>query len=285
MWVVYSLSTRRLGEAWDEFVSNGNLTVREIFHNPHLQKDWHTHDSGCFVFTIQGSSCEWFADRHFERPARSVLYRPAGARHRDLVGPQGARCLVLELPSISEAINPCCAALDEPRFFRLGAVAGLAERAYAEWLRPDCASELVIQALTLEMMAHLLRQNCTPAKAVPPFWLRRVKQRLDEGFSETPRLSELADIAGVHPTHLARQFRSQFGFSVGEYLRLRRIEKAKDLLVITRRSLTDIALDIGFSHHAHFTATFRRLVGISPSTFRRMFRSNQTALNRSVVIG
>ncbi len=232
------------------------------------------------MFTIAGSSCEWFANRQYERPARSVLYRPAGARHRDSVGPQGARCLVLELPG---ELNLRCTALDEPRFFRLGPVSGLAQRAYAEWLRHDCASEFVIQALTLEMVAHLLRQNSTPASAVPPFWLRRVKQRLDEGFSETPRLTELADIAGVHPTHLARQFRSQFGSSVGEYLRLRRIDVAKDLLLTTRRSLTEIALDTGFSHHAHFTTTFRRSVGISPSTFRRMFRSNQAALHPSAV--
>lgn len=252
-------------------MSIGSIGVREVVHHPNLHKDWHRHEFGSFVFTIEGFSREWFADCQYERSARSVLYRPAGARHRDLIGPRGARCLVLELSPASDELAPCSPALAQPSFFRLGAIAGLAQRAYAEWLLGDCASNFVIQALTLEMIAWLIRENGSRRTAAPPVWLRRVKQHLDESCSETPSLTELAGIAGVHSTHLARQFRSHFGQSIGEYLRQKRIDMAKDLLIKTRRALTDIALDIGFCHHAHFTTVFKRSTGISPSSFRRIF--------------
>ena len=252
-------------------MSIGSIGVREVVHHPNLHKDWHRHEIGSFVFTIEGFSREWFADCQYERPARSVLYRPAGARHRDVIGPRGARCLVLELPLKSSEFAQCGPALDQPKIFRLDAVAGLAQHAYAEWLLGDCASNLVIHALTLEIIACLIRYNGTRRATVPPLWLRRVKQRLDEGFSEPLSLTELAGIAGVHSTHLARQFRSHFGQSVGEYLRQRRIDAARDLLVTTRRPLTEIAFDTGFCHQAHFTAVFKRSTGISPSSFRRIF--------------
>lgn len=52
-----------------------------------------------------------------------------------------------------------------------------------------------------------------------PQWLARTRERLRDACFETPRLSDLAKIAGVHPVYFARAFRHRYGCSPGEYLR------------------------------------------------------------------
>lgn len=53
------------------------------------------------------------------------------------------------------------------------------------------------------------------------------------------------------------------------YFNKRRITRAKELLLDPGRSLTDIGLSLGFSSHSHFTDTFRKITGLTPSQFRK----------------
>jgi AraC family transcriptional regulator len=120
--------------------------------------------------------------------------------------------------------------------------------------------------------AHLIRRDERSTGVEPPVWLRRVKQRLDEDFAETPSLAELAGIGGVHPTHLARHFRRHYRSTIGEYLRQRRVDAATELLSQKTLSLTEIALESGFSSHGHLCTVFKRITGMTPSEFRGMKR-------------
>jgi AraC family transcriptional regulator len=53
------------------------------------------------------------------------------------------------------------------------------------------------------------------------------------------------------------------------YITLRRVERAKALLRETRRSLSEIALDVGFGNQSHFTQVFHSATGQTPSQFRK----------------
>lgn len=249
------------------------LTVRELVHAPGLRKGWHSHELGVFVLTLDGSSTERFANAQYERSRLSVLFRPPKVRHCDFVGAQGAKCLLVEF---SEAwistFERSSTAIAEPSLHQLGVIPNLAQRAYREWLQNDNASPIAIEALALEMIAHLVRERETKPCDRSPFWLRKVIQRLDEGFTVTPTLTELAELADVHPTHLAREFRRHYSKSVGEYLRQRRVDAACQMLVRTDRPLVEIALATGFAHHAHFAVIFKRFVGLTPSEYRRLAR-------------
>ena len=149
----------------------------------------------------------------------------------------------------------------------------LAQRAYWEWLQEDSASQIAIPALALEMAAHLIRESEPRKTAQPPSWLRQVRQRLDDGFADTPTLAELAGLSGVHRTHLVRSFRRHYSVSIGEYLRRRRVDAACAMLARPGVSLTEIALATGFANHAHFATVFKRITGFTPSDFRRSRRS------------
>ncbi|WP_354498666.1 helix-turn-helix domain-containing protein [Paenibacillus favisporus] len=54
-----------------------------------------------------------------------------------------------------------------------------------------------------------------------------------------------------------------------QYLLQVRIGKAQELLLATNRPLADIAAEVGFEEYSHFLATFRKIVGMSPSHYRK----------------
>ncbi len=97
-------------------------------------------------------------------------------------------------------------------------------------------------------------------------------------------LSALARQVYSSPYHLAHIFRAEVGLPVHQYLQRARLARALDLLLETERELTDIALDLGFSSHSHFTAVFRRMIGLSPSAFRRSAGSREADEARNLLI-
>lgn len=82
-------------------------------------------------------------------------------------------------------------------------------------------------------------------------------------------LAELAQLTGLSPYHFIRAFRAESGRTPHEYLINLRIERARQLLRTTESSITEICYTCGFANPSHFATTFKRLVGISPSEYRR----------------
>ncbi len=101
-----------------------------------------------------------------------------------------------------------------------------------------------------------------------PQWLERVRNILEQRFAEPFKLSEIAAEVGVHPVHLAREFRKHYGSSVGEYLRKVRIEYACRELMGSNVAVTNIAFAAGFADQSHFSRTFKRLCGTTPGRYR-----------------
>lgn len=136
----------------------------------------------------------------------------------------------------------------------------------------DRYRSLALQALTIEFLVHFARTLNGKGAPRVPVWMARVLARihaeLDRGFT----LDELAREAAVHPVHLARTFRRVHGESISAHLRRLRIEKACGLLRREYSSLADVALQLGFADQSHFTRSFRRVTGTTPSAFARSCR-------------
>lgn len=98
--------------------------------------------------------------------------------------------------------------------------------------------------------------------------VREVLEILGHRFQENLTLHSLADTLCVSPYHLQRTFKRVMGVSPAQQLRMVRIEAAQQLLRTTESPIGDIALDVGFRTLSHFSATFRRLSGISPQEYR-----------------
>lgn len=107
--------------------------------------------------------------------------------------------------------------------------------------------------------------------AAPTRWGRRsdaVREVLAARMSERVTLDRVAREVGVSPFHLARGFRETMGIPVHRYLNQLRLRVALGRVAGTGGDLLGIALDTGFSSHAHFTDAFRREFGLPPSRFR-----------------
>ena len=90
---------------------------------------------------------------------------------------------------------------------------------------------------------------------------------VEENLARELKLSELAAIAELSPYHFARAFKQSFGIPPHRYHTGRRIERAKEML--SNRSVTEVALAVGFAETSSFSAAFRKTTGLTPTEFRR----------------
>jgi len=98
--------------------------------------------------------------------------------------------------------------------------------------------------------------------------VRAVEEEPLDGVS----LASVADRIGISERQASRLFRSELGTTFREHVTRVRMERAKALLRDTRLPVIEVAAETGWSSLGHFTATFRRRVGLSPSHYRRACR-------------
>jgi AraC-like DNA-binding protein len=96
----------------------------------------------------------------------------------------------------------------------------------------------------------------------------RARDAIDRTYGQPLDIAALASVANVSEAHFIRTFRSTFGETPHRYLQRRRVERAMFLLRETRRTVTDICLDVGFGSLGTFSRTFRGIVGINPTDYR-----------------
>jgi AraC-like DNA-binding protein len=99
--------------------------------------------------------------------------------------------------------------------------------------------------------------------------LRRVHTYLQETLSQAVTLRTLAAVVHLSPFHFARAFKNTTGLPPHRYRMQLRIQQAKALLKETPDNVTDIAYACGFNSSQHLARVFRRVVGMTPTAFRR----------------
>lgn len=99
--------------------------------------------------------------------------------------------------------------------------------------------------------------------------LARARDFLDSSLGEAVDLHSAARIACLSPHYFLRSFKAVFGLTPHQYLTRARIERAKDLLVASDLSVTEVCSAVGFESLGSFSSLFRRSVGCSPAQFRK----------------
>ena len=231
----------------------------------------HAHELPHFCFVLEGSYRENIAGHHYERAPTALVYYPPDVSHAEEHFTRGRHLLVeIDFKGL-ERVRDYGARLCDPVLLAGQLPLWLSTRMYREFSERDGFSALVLESLSTELLIAASRQYTMSAERKPPQWLPRVKDYLRENFSEPPGLDELAKAVGVHPTHLSRVFRQFERCTVGDYIRGARVEYAQQRMLRTNDALVDIALAAGFADQTHFTRTFRRITGMTPSEFRRTF--------------
>jgi AraC-like DNA-binding protein len=97
---------------------------------------------------------------------------------------------------------------------------------------------------------------------------RRLAAHVDANLSGKIVIKDLAASLDMSVGHFCRAFKRTFGMPARIWIRQRRIELAQGLMLATGASLSEIALTCGMSDQSHFTRSFRRIVGETPSSWR-----------------
>jgi AraC-like DNA-binding protein len=95
---------------------------------------------------------------------------------------------------------------------------------------------------------------------------------INNNYRSNIRLGSVAAEAGMSPSHFSRTFKKVMGLSYQDYLNSRRIAKAENLLRASPRSITEIAVSLGFADTTGFGRIFKKLTGQTPSAYRSLPR-------------
>jgi AraC family transcriptional regulator len=136
---------------------------------------------------------------------------------------------------------------------------------------------LLIDSAGRHVAAHLLARYSRAlrqlkASGMVQWKLKRALDYIEEHIDRDFGLEELSEVLDMTPHYLCRSFRKSVGMPPHRYLITRRMERAKELLASSDKDVTEIALEVGFSSHSHFTTAFRRSVGYAPRTYRNSVR-------------
>ncbi|MEO6238655.1 MAG: AraC family transcriptional regulator [Vicinamibacterales bacterium] len=116
-----------------------------------------------------------------------------------------------------------------------------------------------------------MRTDHKNESAVPIDYVERVNRAIDHivrNLGEPLRLEEVAAAAGFSPFHFHRVFKSILGETLNQFVKRLRLERALYLMShAPNRSLTDVALDCGFSSSSDFSRSFKQCYGAAPSVF------------------
>lgn len=137
-------------------------------------------------------------------------------------------------------------------------------------------SRLLAQAAGCEVLAELYRLGgalFTPARGgLAPWAQRRSLELMQARLSEDISLDELAAEVRLSPFHFARMFKQSVGVPPRVYLTQLRMEKACELLEQTDLSVTEIALEVGYSSNQVLARIFTKNQRMTPTDYRRAVR-------------
>lgn len=97
--------------------------------------------------------------------------------------------------------------------------------------------------------------------------VRKGMAYVHEHYAEGITREALARYVGASQDYLTRCFRQELGVTPMTYLNRYRVSRAKELLATGRRSVTEVAMAVGFSDSSYFGRVFRREAGMSPGVW------------------
>ncbi|HOO27147.1 MAG TPA: AraC family transcriptional regulator [Lachnospiraceae bacterium] len=134
--------------------------------------------------------------------------------------------------------------------------------------------EFITQGALYQLFGIILEEHLYDETALPDaasqhhiLDFKNVLHYIEEHYTESISLEELAKQAGLSPKYFCRFFRDMTNRTPIDYLNYYRIECACEQLSTTRTSITEVALNCGFNDTSYFSKLFRRYKGITPRQY------------------
>lgn len=155
-------------------------------------------------------------------------------------------------------------------------IAALAGEIMDEWDEKSIAYELNIRANILKIFTQILRMRSLGNSLSDKPLAEHIKKAIaymHENFNSATE-KDAADLCGLSYNYFSHSFKSALGKSFNDYLTQIKLREAEKQLILTDKSITEIAQDTGFSTSSHFILRFKEAKQITPSKFRKNISEN-----------
>jgi AraC family transcriptional regulator len=171
----------------------------------------------------------------------------------------------------------CAPGATDPVIFHLAqALVGLMDR-------PLESQHFLLEHISLGLYAHITATYGQGPRALPrqtgrlaPWQEKRAKEFMQANLSRGVSLAQIAQECGLSRAHFARYFKHTTGMSAYTWLQNMRINHAQELLVRQQHTLTQIALECGFTDQSHFSKVFKALTGVPPGNWQRQYTTEKS---------
>lgn len=242
----------------------GEVNLTKTQYPASQVQDWHSHENPTLFFLLDGT----FVDQSHERGSKTLkplmgVFHPAGAIHKGDAGPSGRVGINLEPSETWVAENKKDLCLKE----------------YGFVVDPHSRTNLLALALGTETNAEsvFIEAISVFGREQSDSWLAKKADRILER-SSVASVAELAALVSVHPTYLARVYRSHFGYTVSSALRRKRLLTAVRLLSDNSMNLASVAIESGYVDQAHMAKHFRQHFGLAPQFVRKRLEMYKASL-------
>ncbi len=232
---------------------------------------WHHHENPHLTFILSGNVIEGTTKEVHQCSAGELLFHGGFEPHHNSKPGEHATCLHIDFAQ--EYLDDFAAHQNKLQgifSIRSPAIKFSCYKLFSETVIDDDLSRFSIHGLCLEVLAQLLITE-RAASMSKPSWVDRLEEILLCGYAEKLSLHELSRELNIHPVHLSKSFSRYFQCTLGEYVRSVRVERSLAFMSRRNLSLTEIAVSCGFADQSHFTRSFKRIMGLSPSTYRKLF--------------
>jgi AraC family transcriptional regulator len=241
----YTVFTQRLGD----------VAISKTTYDPSMIMESHVHDRAYVSFVVEGHYTEHCAGSPRHLHGNMLVYHPAGEVHADYVHDQSMATINLEY---------ACADLPGEFF--------CAEGPDVDALTSRFLSALPSSGPALRRSIDVIREflRARVRRAAPPEQMMLARKTLRDA-NRRRAVSALAYELGIHRVQLHRAFRRAYGESPRRDALNARLAVAAKMLTTSKASIAAVAAECGYFDQSHFCRQFRRLTGVAPSTYRKVF--------------
>lgn len=276
-----------------ETIDYGNSPGFRIFHNRECEdfpEHWHTGIE--ILMPTTGTYTAVVGKSTYDLHEEDIFIMNSGVLHSLKAPPAGERiilqfdvaslCALSEMDTIVSILPSVIFLSKECERGLYFAVKAKMEDIVREYDEKETFYEARIYAqlinIIVEVCRTIMKRQADQGERVPEGQITKQKEYLEvimnvcnyinKHYQENLTLEEIAGISGFSKFHFTRVFKQYMNMTFYEYLNSRRVQRAKELLYSKELSITDVAMNSGFSSLSAFNRTFKSANSCSPSEFR-----------------
>ncbi|UVL30879.1 AraC family transcriptional regulator [Pseudomonas donghuensis] len=236
----------------------------------------HSHEHPQLVFGLRGRLEFEVEGRGARLDRQDLMVVPAGSHHT-CGSAAGSDCLVLDIPADDWLSQRLGAHLDASQCLleRAGSLnLDHRQQQLVDWLAASPINDPLIAQQGAVLLLASLSSSAAPTTATPSLPYARFDAHIEQNAAYPLQVADLARLAGLSSARLHARFMAECGVTPMDYVRQRRLLRARQLLRNTQLPIGEIACQVGYSSQSAFAAAMLKAFGRSPGALRRDSEDN-----------